>query len=177
MLTNKLELNFIFRLRVNVRVGVRVRLRGLGNMHLVHLRQVFRRIDPSAAENSSHRRKFYGCRKSAAKYCGWSQSAVNLLFGGRQIFFSQIRQRFCSTLQFLQICKWACFKALSSSLDWTMLFLTYRYWKFEIASRLRRLELSYLRVTTINWCTGTLSTFRWKYVSILCWLVSLVIET
>ena len=28
-------------------------------------------------------------RKSAAKYCGWSQSAVNLLFGGRQIFLAK----------------------------------------------------------------------------------------
>ena len=34
-------------------------------------------LDPSAAENSRRRRKFYGRRKSAAKYCGWSQTAVN----------------------------------------------------------------------------------------------------
>ena len=61
--------------------------------------------------------------KIGHKYCSWSQSAINLLFSGRRSFFSQIRRRFCSTLQFLQIWKWACFKALNSWLDWTMLFL------------------------------------------------------
>jgi len=36
--------------------------------------------DPSAAENSRRR------QKSAAKYCGWSQSAVKLFYGGRRFF-------------------------------------------------------------------------------------------
>jgi len=65
-------------------------------------------VDPSAAENSRRRRKFYSRRKSAAKYCGWSASAVNLLFGGRGIFFAKFgggSVNFCSTLQFLNFCK------------------------------------------------------------------------
>ena len=46
-------------------------------------------LDPSAAENSRRHRKFYGRRKSAAKYCGWLWPAVNLLFGGRRIFLAK----------------------------------------------------------------------------------------
>ena len=55
-----------------------------------------------ATENSCRRRKFYCRRKSAAKYCGWSQSAVNLLFSGRQIFLAKFGS---GSVQHFNFCK------------------------------------------------------------------------
>jgi len=54
---------------------------------LHELLMVSGRFGPSAAENSRRRRKFYGRRKSATKYCGWSQSSVKPIIQRPPNFF------------------------------------------------------------------------------------------